>query len=226
MKKIIISFSGGLDSTILLAYFLNKGFEVICYHFQYGSKHNHWEKIAAKKIIDYYKEMDYPVSLNTLDISSLFTDVSSALLKKGGDIPEGHFTDPIMKETIVPGRNLIFSSILFSIAQTKNVNYIGLGVHHGDYTIYPDCRPLFFSALETAFSLISFPAIKIETPFILSDKTLIIETGDGLPISIPLQLTRTCYSEEKIACGKCAACVERKEAFFKARKTDPIKYKV
>jgi 7-cyano-7-deazaguanine synthase len=217
--KVVVSLSGGIDSSTVLALTL-KGFhpkEILAVSFFYGSKHNQFENEAAKKIAEYYK-----VEWKLIFINNIFSFVKSHLMIDGGDVPEGHYTNKSMKQTVVPGRNLIFISILAAIASSYNANLIKLGVHAGDHAIYPDCRPEFIEAIQSVLSTGFDEKIEIKTPFLHNNKSQIIATGKEL--GVPYELTRTCYKNQETACGKCGSCVERLEAFAKNNIIDPIKY--
>jgi 7-cyano-7-deazaguanine synthase in queuosine biosynthesis len=142
MSKIVIGLSGGMDSATLLGYFLNEGHEVHTCSFQYGSKQNKYEEIAVAKILEYYYKNGYPVVSHKINLEPAFRDFQSNLLKTGGEIPEGHYEDESMKLTVVPGRNLIFMSIMAGLAESIGANVIALGVHSGDH-----CLPHYESIL-------------------------------------------------------------------------------
>lgn len=222
MEKIIIGFSGGLDSATLLGILLGQGFEVHSCTFYYGSKHGLYENRAAENIINYYQKKKQPVFGHTIDLQHAFTKFSSALLNSGGNIPEGHYKTASMKQTIVPGRNLIFASIMSGLAESIGAKQVALGMHSGDNHIYPDCRPEFISALNNVVHLSSEGAVKIIAPLLTYNKTSIIEKA--LILGVPIEMTRTCYKYQPIACGKCGSCVERLEGFKNLGLKDPIQY--
>jgi len=213
MDKVVISMSGGLDSTTLL-YTLKESYEVHPVFFTYGSKHNDIEKRAAEDIISLLG-----MQLRVIDVSSIFKGTTSSLLNSDTEIPKGHYTDSIMANTIVPGRNLIFISILASIADNIKAKYIALGVHAGDNYIYPDCRPDFLHNVTSAVLASTSGKVNILTPFVNLYKKHIIQKGHLL--KVPFELTRTCYTSNEIPCGVCAACVERAEGFELANLKDP-----
>ena len=224
MKKIVIGLSGGLDSTTLLATLLEKGFEVHCCLFYYGSKHGELERKAAEEIIKYYQYQNALVIEHKFNIKNIFDGVGSALLLNDDKIPTGHYAAENMKSTVVPGRNLIFLSIMASIAENINAKYIGLGVHAGDHYIYPDCRPEFIKATMEAILKSTENKVSIITPFLNLPKSGILAEGMLLKLKVPYELTRTCYTSEKVACGKCGSCIERLEAFEINNIKDPIEY--
>jgi len=224
MKKVVIGLSGGMDSATLLGYLLDQGAEVHCCSFNYGSKHNKWELEAAESIIDYYIERDFPIYWHKYDIEQMFRKASSALLTSGGEIPEGHYKADSMKQTVVPGRNLIFASIMASLAGALSAEEIALGVHAGDHYIYPDCRPEFIKALDQVIFLSSDKTVQVTTPFVYKTKADILLVGYRLNPSVPYPMTRTCYKDQEFACGKCGSCVERLEAFAEHGLDDPINY--
>lgn len=217
MNRVVLGLSGGMDSATLCAFYLNKGFEVFPVSFNYGSKHNQFELEMAEKLAQYYKLKIERINLDF--INSLF---KSNLLISGGKIPEGYYTDQNMSETVVPGRNLIFISIMMGYAWSINARLVAIGVHSGDHTIYPDCRPDFINHMNSAVQTGSGYKVKIEAPFIDLDKTQILELGTQ--IQVPYNLTRTCYKNQEYSCGKCGSCQERLEAFNTLGIDDPIKY--
>ena len=84
--KIVISMSGGIDSTTLCAYYLDKGCEVLPITFRYGSKHNRYENEAVLKVAGFLN-IDRPKLIDLDFVGKLF---KSDLLVSGGDIPEGY----------------------------------------------------------------------------------------------------------------------------------------
>lgn len=220
METVLISLSGGLDSAVLLGYLLKLGFKVECVSFQYGSKHNPIESACAANLCRHYDVPLYTVDISGVMLSPLF---SSDLLITGGEIPEGHYEDINMKKTVVPARNMIFLSILAGIAESKKIPYIGIGVHQGDHFIYPDCRPEFINRMSsTIYSATDGAVRKIEAPLLNMSKAEIVMLGHR--IGTPFELTRTCYTANEIACGKCGSCTERLEAFKINNLVDPIAY--
>lgn len=224
MQKVVIGLSGGMDSVTLLGLLLEQGLEVHCCSFLYGSKHSSYEMEAAANVVDFYKQHGKSVKFEVFDLRQAFQHFKSNLLKTGGSIPEGHYEEDSMKTTVVPGRNLILSSIMAGYAESIGAIAIALGVHSGDHHIYPDCRPLFINKLNKTIIESTEGKIVVKAPFLFKDKAKILEIGYNLQIPVPYHLTRTCYKDQAHACGKCGSCVERLEAFKLIGKKDPVKY--
>lgn len=218
-KKIrsVVSFSGGMDSATVLSVAKDAGDVVGVIGFTYGSKHNQYETKAAQDVCDYYG-----LQYELIDLSNIATLLKSDLLKSGGDIPEGHYAASNMSKTVVPGRNTIFAAVLLGIAQSREADAVFMGIHSGDHTIYPDCRPQWFDAMELAMTVASEGSVTLRAPFLDGDKTSILELG--FKLGTPYELTRTCYKDQPVACGKCGSCQERLEAFRNHGKPDPIAY--
>ena len=216
-NKALVSLSGGMDSTTVLAWCLSLGMEVQAVSFDYGSKHNPFEIALAKKICEHYN-----VPHQVIDLKGVMAGFKSNLLLDGGEIPEGHYEQENMKLTVVPGRNLIFSSILAGLAESLELDCIALGVHQGDHAIYPDCRKSFIDSLITTIGESTDGRIQVVTPFLNGDKTTILQWG--FLNDVPYHLTRTCYKHQDKSCGKCGSCTERLEAFANIGETDPVEY--
>lgn len=224
--QVVMGLSGGMDSATLLGYLLEKEMEVICCTFDYGSTHGKYEMEAAEKVINFYS-MIYGTRVRRLkiDITKIFPSFSSSLLVASGrEIPEGHYNADNMKQTVVPGRNLIFASIMAGLAESLGAQKVALGVHSGDHHIYPDCRTEFIKALDTTVYLSSDRKVEVIAPFLNLDKADILNVGYSLQIPVPYHLTRTCYKNQPVSCGRCGSCTERLEAFAKIGKKDPIPY--
>lgn len=229
--RLVLGLSGGLDSMVLLhSAIARSGWkpdEIKLVSFRYGSKHNQHELAAAEKVRQW---MSVPL-LNavTIDLSSVYaaSSSSSALLSADNKVPEGHYNDETMRQTVVPGRNLLFISVMAAIAQTEAAAHntdvrVFIGAHQGDHFIYPDCRPTFLAAVNETVLFSSEGKVSVHAPFLLWDKPKIVE--EGLQLNSPFGLTRTCYTDSPVACGKCGSCRERLEAFEKNGRTDFIEY--
>lgn len=217
-QHVVLALSGGLDSTTLLSYFItNTHCKVTPVVFNYHSKHSQWEIAAAEAIARHYGLVPTRVDLSF--INQLF---KSNLLHTGGDIPEGRYQDSSMALTVVPGRNTIFIAIMMGLAQSIGANTIALGVHGGDHFIYPDCRPQYIDHMYEVVRDATEGQVVLTAPFLHNSKSEIVSMG--LQMGAPYHLTRTCYKDQPLACGKCGSCVERLEAFKLAQAKDPVDY--
>jgi len=217
--KVVLSLSGGMDSTAALSLLMASEMvqQVKLVSFYYGSKHGKYEMESAQWVAGYYG-----MDLTLLDISKTLKDFKSNLLLDQGEIPEGHYNDSSMSQTVVPCRNLIFLSFLAGYAESIGFSHVALGIHQGDHTIYPDCRPDFFNAAKTTVEKATDEKVSLLAPFLFQDKAEVV--SQGLLYGAPFHLTRTCYKDQALACGVCGSCTERLEAFFKNNTKDPIHY--
>jgi 7-cyano-7-deazaguanine synthase len=224
--KTVLALSGGLDSTTLLLYLLNMGHEVFPLSFQYGSKHNSYERKAVSKVYRALASNKQVYTPAVLDLFPVFANlpINSTLLLSGEDVPEGHYEEESMRKTVVPGRNLIFASILASYAEAVGADIVSLGVHAGDHHIYPDCRPYFIGSLNQTILASTDRKVYVFAPFLDNTKEMIVKIG--LEMGVPFELTRTCYKDQEIACGKCGSCQERLEAFALNNARDPLEYEI
>lgn len=219
-NKVVMALSGGMDSATVLGYYVEFGCKIYPIFFNYGSKHNKYEIECSKRLSNYFETE--PLKIVDLDfIGKLF---KSNLLGGQGDIPEGHYQASNMSLTVVPGRNSIFIAIMAGYAESVGADTVAVGTHMGDHAIYPDCRKPFISAMDLAIQLSSEEKVHIETPVQKLDKTGILRLGYSFIKQVPYELTRTCYKDQELSCGKCGSCQERLEAFQNIEIKDPIKY--
>ena len=216
MTKIIVVYSGGLDSFTLLNEAIRSGKDVSSLSFDYGQKHNkelHFvEKFCAQESID-------SKIVNVSSIKELFQGSS---LTDEIDIPKGHYEDDSMKSTVVPNRNMILISLALGYAVTKEAEEVWFGAHAGDHAIYPDCRPEFVEKMDAVARIANYSPIAVKAPYIAMSKTEILAIG--LNMQLDYGLTWTCYEGKELACGSCGACHERLESFAANNVIDPIKY--
>jgi len=206
-----------MDSVVALHWARARHTVVAALSFDYGAKHNHRETpFAAAHAAD----LGVPHELVRLDFVDHLFD--SALLKSGGDIPEGHYEADNMKQTVVPFRNPIMLSIATGFAESVGAGGLVIAAHGGDHAIYPDCREEFMQAMASAMRLGTYAGIELLRPFIADTKADIVTAGVAL--GVDFARTWSCYKGGAIHCGRCGTCVERREAFLHAGVPDPTEY--
>ena len=189
-KHVVLSLSGGMDSSTLLLRCLKEYDTVTAISFDYGQKHR-VELERAQSLIDYLCNNDIGIA-NTLryrqiQLNGLVDLLDSALVTGGEDVPEGHYAEDNMKATVVPNRNKIFASITQAVAlsvanRTGETCDIAMGIHAGDHAIYPDCRQEFRDADDAAFRIGNWEAERVGyfTPYLEGDKFTILQDGEVL----------------------------------------------
>jgi len=215
--KVCVLLSGGMDSVTVLYEALRTHEVVACLSFDYGSKHNVCEIPFAKLHAEKHGIPHHTVDLDFMD--QLF---KSDLLKSGGEIPDGHYAEASMKQTVVPFRNGIMLSIATGYAESIEAEAVVIAAHSGDHAIYPDCREPFMKAIGESMEQGTYVKIQLLRPFIDMDKTAIAKRG--VELGIDFSETWSCYKGGKIHCGVCGTCVERREAFILAGVSDPTTY--
>ncbi len=112
-KHVVVSLSGGMDSSTLLLKALNEYETVTALSFDYGQKHK-VELQRAQSLVDYLNENGHKVTYKQIQLNGLVDLLDSALVEGGDEVPEGHYAEDNMKATVVPNRNKIFASIISS----------------------------------------------------------------------------------------------------------------
>ena len=237
-KNVVVSLSGGMDSSTLLLRCLSEYDNVTAISFDYGQKHR-VELERAQSLVDYLAENGQKVNYQVIRLDGLVNLLNSNLVEGGEDVPEGHYEEDNMKATVVPNRNKIFASITQAVALSAanangNDTDIALGIHAGDHAIYPDCRQEFRDADDQAFRIGNWEAEKVGyfTPYLETDKLGILKDGEKLTEKLELDFDevykRTNTSYKPFPSGnsdyKSASSVERIEAFIDLGRPDPVQY--
>lgn len=237
-KHVVVSLSGGMDSSTLLLRCLKEYDTVTGISFDYGQKHR-VELERAQSLVNYLNENGHKVNYRQIQLNGLVDLLDSALVEGGDDVPEGHYEEDNMKATVVPNRNKIFASITQAAAlsvanRTGEKTDIALGIHSGDHAIYPDCRQEFRDADDKAFREGNWDADMVGyfTPYLEGDKFTILQDGEvlceELGINFDEVYKRTNTSYKPYPSGnsdyKSASSVERIEAFIALGRPDPVQY--
>jgi len=215
--KVVVLVSGGMDSVAAL-YDARATHEVVgAVSFNYGSKHNLREIPFAARHCEKLGIAHQMIPLSFMN--ELFT---SHLLASGGEIPDGHYEEETMKQTVVPFRNGIMLAIAGGYAESSGAAGLVIAAHAGDHAIYPDCRETFMQAMDAALRSGTYAEVELLRPFITMSKAQIARRGHDL--GVDFAQTWSCYKGGDIHCGACGTCVERREAFALARLADPTQY--
>ena len=215
-QKVVVIFSGGMDSFTVLNKAHREGLDIYALSFDYGQRH--------KKELDYAARACDALGVHhkIVDISAINQLVGGSSLTSDIDIPEGHYEEESMKSTVVPNRNMILLSLAVGYAVSLGASKVYYGAHSGDHAIYPDCRPEFVEKMNDVCAIANYESIEIVTPYLKQSKIEILT--DGLNMGLDYAMTWTCYNGREKACGKCGACQERLEAFKLNGATDPLTY--
>lgn len=218
--KCVLCFSGGLDSTVLLYHLRNHGFQVSCLSVNYGQRH----KLELRKAVEITRKLGVEHRICELGESVASLLVGSSQTSPQIDVPEGHYAEESMKATVVPNRNMILLSLATAWAISSKSQYVAYAAHAGDHAIYPDCRRGFADVMADAISMCDWHNVALYRPFITKSKADIVRLGAEL--SIPSEMTYSCYKGGEVHCGKCGTCTERRESFQLAGIPDPTPYEV
>lgn len=172
----------------------------------YGQKHR--KEIESARAICGELGIEHRVA-DLRALSGLFG--SCGLVDAETEVPEGHYEEDSMKQTVVPNRNMILISVATAWAITKKVDAVAYAAHSGDHAIYPDCRETFAQALDEAIQRCDWRTVRLYRPFVSASKADIV--AEGARLGVPFERTWSCYKGGEAHCGKCGTCIERREAF-------------
>ena len=223
MKPAVCLFSGGLDSTTVVAIAQADGFDVYALSFRYGQRHVvelEQAEIVARRL-GVKKHLIVDLDLRKIGGSALTADI---------DVPKHDNAEELKSEipiTYVPARNTIFLSFALGWAEVLGASDIFLGVNALDYSGYPDCRPEFIAAFEAMANLatkagVEGSRLKIHAPLLRLSKADIVRKG--LALGVDYGETSSCYdpTPEGKPCGHCDSCLLRAKGFAQAGIADPL----
>ncbi len=214
--SVVVIYSGGMDSYTLLHSALREGHEVHALSFDYGQRHRR-ELACAETVC-----CDLGIAHEVVDIRSIQALLKGSALTDSVSVPEGHYQESNMKDTVVPNRNMVLLSLAIGHAVSVGAGAVWYGAHGGDHAIYPDCRPEFIRRMDAVAQIANYDPVHVEAPFMELSKGDIL--ARGLAMGLDYRHTWTCYNGREQACGRCGACVERLEAFVRNGISDPLPY--
>ncbi len=210
MKKVIVLLSGGMDSATLLWLAKREFDKVWAISFDYGQRHRvelkYARELASLAGVEDHILVQLPIYKSIK---------GSALIDESVEVPSEDYPENEPPITTVPMRNLNFLAIASAFADFLEIEHIGIGVHALD-TPYPDCRPEFITAAESAINagstLTAKKKIRIHVwaPFLGMTKRDIALLGKEL--GVPYEKTYSCYRGTEPPCGECPTCRQREDA--------------
>ncbi len=223
MKKAVVLYSGGLDSTTCMAIARDQGFAPHAISFAYGQRH----AVELQKAREYAPRIG---AVEHLVVDFDLRQVGGSALTSDLAVPKDGVKAGEIPVTYVPARNTIFLSFALGWAEVLGAFDIFIGVNALDYSGYPDCRPEYIAAYETMANLATRAGVegeghyRIHTPLIDLTKAQIIR--QGLALGVDYALTHSCYdpTPEGLACGACDSCRLRLKGFAEVGVDDPVRY--
>lgn len=223
--KVLVLNSGGVDSTTCVSIAVEKyGKENVSTISIYYGQRLKKELECARRIAKYYGLKHYE-----FDLSKVFEYSNCTLLEHSTkEVEEDSYKNQYKEDEIissyVPFRNGLMLSVVASFAQSIYADeevIIMLGNHKSDFA-YADCSIDFTNKMNEAIKEGTYNKVSFISPLMNMTKTEVVKTG--LELNTPYELTWSCYEGKEKACGKCASCLCRLEAFENNNSKDKIDY--
>jgi 7-cyano-7-deazaguanine synthase len=223
-QKALVLLSGGQDSTVALAWALERFDHVETLGFDYGQRHRiELEARGAIRHAMAAMRESWRARLmddHVIDLSVL-GNVSASALTRDSAIEQGPQGLPT---SFVPGRNLLFFTFAATIGYARRLRHLVGGMCETDYSGYPDCRDDTLKALQVALNLGMEARFVIQAPLMWIDKAatwaLADELGGSALIDLVIEETHTCYQGDRThrhdwgyGCGTCPACALRARGY-------------
>jgi len=220
----LVLFSGGQDSTVCLAYALDRYPRVETVGFDYGQRHG--VEMQCRQAVRSEIGHAFPAWAarlgpdHVLDIASFGAIADTALTSKA----EIEMLASGLPSTFVPGRNLVFFTYAAALGYRRGLHTLVGGMCETDYSGYPDCRDATLRAMEQAIRLGTEIPFTIETPLMWLSKAdtweLAGKLGGEALVKLMIEETHTCYRGERgkrhawgYGCATCPACELRAKGF-------------
>ena len=212
--------SGGMDSCVTAAIANRENDELAFLHVSYGQRTERREREAFEALADHFNVKSRLV----ISLEQLARIGGSSLTDAAIPVTAANLASSIIPSSYVPFRNAHLLASAVSWGEVMKASSIYIGAVAEDSSGYPDCRPEFYEAFQSAIDTGTKPEthLKIRTPVIHLKKSEIVQKG--VELGAPLHLTWSCYQESELACGNCDSCALRLRAFREAGTTDPIPY--
>lgn len=225
-KSAVVLLSGGLDSATAAAVAKAEGFSLYGLTIDYGQR-NRWELQAARRLAQFLQMQEHRIV--RLELGGLLGSALTGQVPVPKDRPLEQIGQGI-PVTYVPARNTILLALALGYAEGVGAADIFLGVHALDYSGYPDCRPEFLEAFEHLANLATKAGVeghcrfRIHAPLLGCTKAEIIRRG--MALGLDYRLTSSCYDPgpQGQPCGRCDACILRRQGFHQAGLEDPLPY--
>jgi 7-cyano-7-deazaguanine synthase len=221
----LVLFSGGQDSSVCLAWALDRCERVETVGFDYGQRHA-VEMTARERVRDALRDR-FPAWRGHLGADHVlnlrgFGAVAESALTADRAI---EITERGLPSTFVPGRNLVFFVYAAALADRRGLDHMVGGMCETDYSGYPDCRRATLDAMQEALRLGMERPFVIETPLMRLTKAetwaLADRLGGEALVSLIVEESHTCYLGERsvrhpwgYGCGRCPACELRANGWF------------
>jgi 7-cyano-7-deazaguanine synthase len=226
LDSALVLFSGGQDSTVCLAWALQRFARVETIGFDYGQRHAVELEVRPRireRLASFSAQWrtrrgdDHVIRLDALSAisESALTRTTAIEMSEAG-----------LPTTFVPGRNLVFLSYAGALAYRRDIKHLVAGMCETDFSGYPDCRDDTVKAMQLALTLGMDRRFVIHTPLMWIDKAatfaLAHEIGGEALVEVLLDDTHTCYLGDRLhrhawgfGCGQCPACRLRADGFAK-----------
>ena len=222
-KKAISVLSGGLDSCVATSIY-SEEYEIHGITFNYGQKSFKRELKASKEICEKmgftHEVIDLPW-LNKISNSALTSDNKIPTLTTD-DLDDLEKCKNTASSVWVPGRNIVFSAIATSYAESIGAEIIIVGWDKEEAATFPDNSKEFLESFNKMLNIGSPQNIEVKAPAINLNKDEIVKLGNK--INAPMDLSYSCYTGDEKHCGVCESCMRRKRAFKLANIEDLSEY--
>ena len=223
-RRALVLFSGGQDSTVCLAWALERYTHVETVGFDYGQRHAielTQRGIVRDAIVNRFPEWADRLGPDHLLDLKVLGEVSDTALTQDREI---ELQANGLPNTFVPGRNLLFLTLSGALAYRRGIDVLVGGMCETDFSGYPDCRDDTIKSQQVTLSLGLGQRMAVETPLMWIDKSqtwsLARELGGDALVDIVVRDTHTCYLGERGAahpwgygCGHCPACHQRRRGW-------------
>jgi 7-cyano-7-deazaguanine synthase len=191
MNQVVLLLSGGLDSSSLLFWALNKGWDVLPLFVDYGqiTQPSEWQSVCA--LLD-LAGLPPTTPIAVSEIACLGT---GTLAESTADVTD-----------YFPSRNLLLLTLAAMYSFVNDVSHIMIGLIADAAAALPDCSSQFVDRVRDVLN-IEYPHLNVQAPFIERSKMEIV--SEAMAYGLQPELTFSCNRLPDHHCWECSSCLDR-----------------
>ena len=218
-QKAIVLLSGGLDSTVSLAWAVREYNVTRAIFVGYGHKASRMEATGVTAIARRNKVEVSHIELPFFaQLCRSYEAINTHTTADSSERPSDATGE--LRRVWVPNRNMVFVSIAAAFAEALGCEVVVAGFNVEEAEQFPDNSDEFVARMNRALELSTLSSVRLVCPLIGLCKAEILKMG--IALEAPLELIYSCYEGNEMMCGECMSCLRLKKAISELCASDGL----